>query len=132
MTLLRAGAAGIARRRARKGTAMEVAVSPGALRALSSLLPENGWALGALGASLALALGLALRLAFGLAFRLRFPAAARSLTAKRSSVFGPSAVADSACLGSFKTRQTVLRLRKRRSGCQASDRTSSAILMPFS
>lgn len=55
----------IARRRARKGTSMEVAVSPGALRALSSLLPENGWALGALGASLSLALGLALRRSSG-------------------------------------------------------------------
>lgn len=68
-----AGAAGaleavrseVARRRSRSGSLMEVAVSPGALRALSGLLPEDGWALIALVSSLALALGLGLRRATG-------------------------------------------------------------------
>lgn len=50
-----------ARRRARSGATPEVAVSPGALRAFSGLLPENGWAWLAAAASLVLTLGLALR-----------------------------------------------------------------------
>lgn len=51
----------VARRRSRSGVAMEVDVSPGALRALSGLFAENTWASLALAGSLALALGLGLR-----------------------------------------------------------------------
>ncbi|RYE90081.1 MAG: hypothetical protein EOO75_10730 [Myxococcales bacterium] len=57
----------VARRRSRRGASLEVAVSPGALRALAGVMSENAWALVALGGALALALGLALRRAHGVA-----------------------------------------------------------------
>ena len=64
---LEAVRAEVARRRARRGVALEVAVSPGALRALAGVVSENVWALIALAGSLALALGIALRRAHGIA-----------------------------------------------------------------
>lgn len=58
---LEAVRAEVARRRARSGASPEVAVSPGALRAMAGLFPENGWAALAAVGSLLLSVGLGLR-----------------------------------------------------------------------